>query len=94
MENENKTQCEQEKGRDIQDAPEISKEEMMAAESCGLKNIRRYGEKTYQLFDVAEKQNTEKCQYLLETQKQMKMEGTPCKIEEKAQVIALYIRIK
>lgn len=74
--------------------PEISKEEVEAANACGLKDMRQYGEKVYQLFDVALKTDTAKCQHLLEGSKELKLQGIPCKIEEKAQVIALYIRVK
>jgi len=84
---EEKHQCESE------EIDKISKEEMEAAAACGLKPIRQYGDKKYELAGVALKDDTKKCQALVEFAQLLKMQGIPCKLEEKAKVIAVYIRV-
>ncbi|MCX6771474.1 MAG: hypothetical protein NTX79_05460 [Candidatus Micrarchaeota archaeon] len=66
--------------------------EMLAAE--GLKQIRAFSGKPYGLAAVAGIDNEQKCDALRQLMGEYKAQGVPCKLEEKAQVIALYVRLE
>jgi len=71
----------------------ITVEEMEVAVAAGLKKVRQYGGKTYELVAIALKEDTVKCQTLAEYTQGMKIQNIPCKLEEKASVIAVYLRV-
>jgi len=73
---------------------EISREDIEAAEACGLNKVRKYGLARFELIAVAMKDNARKCQALLEFAQELKAHNIPCKVEEKARVIALYGRVE
>ncbi|MCX6771362.1 MAG: hypothetical protein NTX79_04880 [Candidatus Micrarchaeota archaeon] len=71
----------------------ISKEEQEAMASAGLKRVRRYGGKVYELYGLALLDDTRKCQELMELAQGFKTQGIPCRTEEKASCVAVYIRV-
>ena len=75
-----------------QDGPSVQEQEM--AQSVGLSTHRKFGDKTFQLYGVAEKGNPKKCNSLVETADAMKASGEQVRVEEKANIVAVYIRVE
>ena len=75
-----------------QDGPSV--QEMEMAQSVGLSTHRKFGDKKFALYGVAEKDNPKKCDSLVQTAEAMKASGEQVRVEEKAGVVAVYIRVE